>query len=46
MKKLTVPLIRLLANVNVEDGVTGEDALYIQKYLRKLISELPIPVIG
>ena len=34
------------ANVNQQGGVTGEDALYIQKYLLKLISELPIPVIG
>jgi hypothetical protein len=34
------------ANVNLQDGVTGEDALYIQKYLLKLITELPIPVIG
>ena len=34
------------ANVNQQGGVTGEDALYIQKYLLKLITELPIPVIG
>ncbi|MBP5378453.1 MAG: dockerin type I repeat-containing protein [Ruminococcus sp.] len=34
------------ADVNMQGGVTGEDALYIQKYLLKLITELPIPVVG
>ena len=32
------------ADVNLESGVTTEDALCIQQYLLKIIKELPIPI--